>query len=63
MANPLEVELSKLDESAPLCIGTLARLLNAQSKVLLGEFNKQIDELNETRKGFLRKKHSCRSEI
>ena len=47
MANPLEVELSKLDESAPLCIGTLARLLNAQSKVLLGEFNKRIDELNE----------------
>ena len=40
--NPIEAALKEVDKEAPITIATLAKLLQAQSSHLLGEFNKQL---------------------
>ena len=40
--NPIEAVLKEVDKEAPITIATLAKLLQAQSSHLLGEFNKQL---------------------
>ena len=43
----LETELASLDTNAPFSVGILTQLLEAQSRHLLGEFNKKFGELND----------------
>ena len=43
----LETELAGLDTNSPISVSILTQLLDAQSRHLLGEFNKKFGELND----------------